>query len=300
MQGERTLRIVVAGYLAVGTLVWLFPNPLGGNVTRLGALFGGPVLLAALLSRRVRLGLPVVALVLAGSLWWQFQGAVQDVARSMGDSSTRASYYVPLVRWLRDHRGRQSRIEVPFTLSHWESAYLAPEFGLARGWLRQVDRARNDLFYEGNLTHARYRAWLRRNGVRYVALPDARSDYSAKQESALIRSDPPYLRLRAAFAHWQVYEVKGTSPLVTSRGPGKARLLHLRPQSFALSVTKPGRFVVRVHSTPFWKLSAGRGCVGRTGPWTLVRADRPGNLRVSIDFSLDRARRAATDQRQRC
>jgi hypothetical protein len=300
LRAERTLRAVVGAYLVVGTLVWLVPNPIGGNVTRLGALFGGPVLLAVLRSRRIRVTAPLVVLLLAGSLWWQFQAAVRDVARSVGDRSTSSEYYKPLSSWLRTNGGGNARIEVPFTRSHWESAYLAPEFGLARGWMRQVDRARNELFYEGVLTHRRYRGWLRRNAVRYVALPDAASDYSAKREHALIASEPSYLRLRASLPHWRVYQVTRTSPLVRSNGPGRARLSNVGPQSFVLAVEKPGRFVVRVRATPFWKVSGGAGCVGKAGQWTLVRADRAGLVRVSIRFSLARARRAAVGDYRVC
>ncbi len=299
LKPERVLRAVIAGYLAAGTLVWLVPNALGGNVTRLGALFGGPVILAALLSRRVRIT-PFIALLLAGSLFWQFTAAVRDVARSLGDKSTSSSYYEPLANWLRVNGGSHDRIEVPFTQSHWETAYLAPEFGLARGWMRQVDRERNELFYEGHLTHNRYRDWLRRNGVTYVALPDAKTDYSAKREHALIASEPSYLRPRVSLPHWRVFEVTGTSPIVRSRGAGEARLLNVAPQSFTLSVRKPGRFVVRVRATPFWAMSPGDGCVGKTGPWTLVRADRSGLVRVKIGFSLGRARQAAARDYGRC
>jgi hypothetical protein len=300
LQAERMLRAVVGAYLAAGTFVWLVPNPIGGNVTRLGALFGGPVLLAVIRSRRIRVTAPIVVLVLTGSVWWQFQAAVRDIARSVGDRSTSSEYYEPLARWLRANGGTSARIEVPFTLSHWESAYLAPEFGLARGWMRQVDRARNELFYEGSLTHHRYRAWLQRNGVRYVALPDAESDYSGKREQALIASEPAYLRQRASMPHWRVYEVRGTNPLVRSRGSGRARLASLGAQSFVLRVQRPGRFVVRVRSTPFWKVSGGTGCVGKAGQWTLVRAERAGTMRVSIRFSLARARRAAVGDYRAC
>jgi hypothetical protein len=300
LKAERALRAVIGAYLLAGTLVWLVPNALGGNVTRLGALFGGPVLLAALLSRRVRIATPAIVLVLAGSLFWQFTAAVRDVARSFGDQSTNSSYYEPLARWLRANGGAHARIEVPFTQSHWETAYLAPEFGLARGWMRQVDRARNELFYEGQLTHRRYSAWLRRNSVAFVALPDAKNDYSAKQEHALIASEPSYLKLRATLPHWRVFEVRDTSPIVKSRGVGQARLLNVGPQSFTLAVKEPGRFVVRVRATPFWTVRAQDGCVGKSGPWTLVRADRGGIVRVSIGFSLGRARQAAASDYKPC
>ena len=54
MREERELRAVLIGYLAFGTLAWLVPNPVGGNVTRLGSLFAGPVLAAVVLSRPAR------------------------------------------------------------------------------------------------------------------------------------------------------------------------------------------------------------------------------------------------------
>ncbi len=300
LAAERELRAVIVAYLLVGTLVWLIPNPLGGNATRLGALFGGPVVAAALLSRGVRLVTPAVMLVLAGSLWWQLQPAVRDVAQSVGDASTKQAYYEPLASWLRANGGEHARIEVPFTAGHWETAYLAPDFELARGWLRQLDRTRNGLFYEEQLTHRTYRRWLQQNSIRFVALPDARPDYSARDEWQLIRSGPSYLRPVATLAHWRVYRVRNAVPLVQGRDGARGRLVSLEPEAFVLRVREPGRFVVRVRATPFWKLSAGYGCVGNADRWTLVRADRPGLVRVSIDFSLSRAERSATGWREDC
>ena len=299
-RAERELRAGIVGYLLVGTLIWMVPNPLGGNATRLGALFGGPLLLAALRSRRVRLTTPAVALVLVGSVWWQGTAAVRDVARSFGDPSTRAAYYEPLARWLRVHGGPGVRIEVPFTSGHWETAYLAPEFELARGWLRQLDRSRNGLFYRDRLPSARYRAWLVRSGIRYVALADTATDYSARAERRVIESRPHYLRLKARLQHWRVYRVVGARPLAQSLDDGRGRLRELRPSSFTLAVTKPGRFLVRIRGTPYWSVRTGNACVGQTGPWTVVRADRPGTVRASIRFSFSAAARAATGRRRIC
>src|SRR5262249_38004820 len=56
---ERQLRRVVLAYLLASTAIWLVPNALGGNAVRLGALFGGPVLAAVLLSRRPRPTVPL-------------------------------------------------------------------------------------------------------------------------------------------------------------------------------------------------------------------------------------------------
>ena len=40
-----------------------------------------------------------------------------------------------------------------------------------------------------------YATWLAENGVRYVALPSAKPDYSSYKERALIETGLPYLRL---------------------------------------------------------------------------------------------------------
>jgi hypothetical protein len=285
MEEEREFRAAVLGYLLASTLVWLAPNQMGGNAIRLGALFGGPLLAAILLTRRTRAPALLVALTLVGSLYWQQVAGVRAVAQSSGDNSAKAAFYDPLRRWLRAHGGDEARIEVPPTANHWEAAYLAPSFALARGWLRQVDTTRNDVFYDEHLSDAAYSRWLEANGVRYVALPRARLDYSARAERRLILAQPPYLRLRWRSPSWTVYEVRDTEPLVLGRGSARARLLHVRPESFAVSVTRPGRFLVRERYTPYWSVSSAAACISRAGDWTELSVSRPARVRVSISFS---------------
>ena len=90
-----------------------------------------------------------------------------DTFQSLGDPSTERSYYEPLQALARRaRRASATRIEVPYTFNHWETAYVSPRFSLARGWLRQLDRERNELFYDGRLTHARYRRWLHDKAIR--------------------------------------------------------------------------------------------------------------------------------------
>ena len=196
---ERQLRRVLLAYVLASTLIWLVPNSLGGNAVRLGALFGGPVLAAVVLARRPRISVSpwFLALFMIGGLYWQLTASVTQIARSVDDPSTVASYFEPPAEWLQAHGGQGLRIEVPPTANHWESAYLAPKFELARGWLRQLDTTRDDVFYdEGELTDATYSAWLRSNAISYVALPDAPLDYSSVAERRLILSGPSYLTLR--------------------------------------------------------------------------------------------------------
>jgi hypothetical protein len=304
---ERQLRRVILGYLVASTAIFLLPNAMGGNAVRLGALFGGPVLAAVLLSRRPRPAVPtwifgsVLALAIAGSLYWQLTASVAQIARSVGDPSTSLAYFHPAARWLREHGAAGTRIEVPPTANHWESAYLAPKFELARGWLRQLDTTRDDLFYDdGPLTTAAYGAWLRANAISYVALPDAPLDYSSEEEKRLILSDPAYLSLQFASRHWRIYAVRDPKPLVTPIGGAAATTRWIGREGFALDVRQPGEFLVRVNFTPYWSISRGSGCILRRGDWTVARATEPGVFRVDADFSVGRAWNAVTGAKKTC
>jgi hypothetical protein len=298
---ERQLRWVLIGYLLASTLLWLFPNPIGGNAVRLGALFGGPVLAAVILARRPPVSMMIVALVLTGGLYWQVTASVSQILRSVDDPSTTATFFRPAARWLREHATQGMRIEVPPTADHWESAYMAPAFDLARGWLRQLDVTRDNIFYEeGRLTNRSYSEWLRHNAVSYVALPNAPLDYSSVQERRLILNSPSYLTPRWHSANWRIYAVRDPDPMVASLGSSRGHTLWIGRQSFGLDVTRPGEFLVRVNFTPYWSISRGAGCVQRRGGWTQVRADHTGILRVSAEFSLGSALAALAGEPSDC
>jgi hypothetical protein len=297
---ERELRAALLGYLVFGTLIWLIPNPVGGNVTRLGSLFAGPVLAAVVLTKPVKAPRVAVLAALTLALGWQVVTPIPDTFQSLDDPSTAKAYYQPLEHWLSQRGARRERIEVPYTFNHWETAYLAPEFPLARGWLRQADVSRNRIFYDDNLSSEQYGRWLHDNGVHWVALPDSQLDYSAQREAAIVRTAPPYLKLRGTIDHWRIYEVRHTGPMIVSGAGARGRLVTLAPESFALQVSRPGDFVVRIRATPYWRLSTGGGCLGRAGDWTLVRAAQPGLFRITMRFSPARAWRAATGSDGTC
>jgi hypothetical protein len=304
---ERQLRRVLVAYVLASTLLWLMPNAMGGNAVRLGALFGGPVLAAVLLSRRPHPTVPtwffapLLVLAIAGSLYWQLTASVTQIARSVGDPSTTKAYFHPVAHWLRAHGGDGARIEVPPTANHWESAYLATKFELARGWLRQLDTTRDDLFYDDKkLNLDSYGAWLRANAISYVALPDAPLDYSSVAERRLVLREPSYLDLRFRSEHWRIYEVRDPKPLVAPLGGAAATVKWFGRQGFALDVTRPGEFLVRVNFTPYWSIARGNGCILRHGDWTVARASRPGVFRVAADFSVGRAWNAVTGAKKTC
>jgi hypothetical protein len=115
-----------------------------------------------------------------------------------------------------------------------------------------------------------------------------------------VRSEPDYLRLRATPGNWRIYEVRRTGAMLSLGAGAEGRLVSLGPESFVLAVSRPGDFVLRVRGMPYWRIAAGAGCVGRAGDWTLVRATRPGVLRVVARFTPGRAWRAAIGGAGKC
>jgi hypothetical protein len=286
---ERALRWGVAVYAIAAAVAFALANPVGGTMARLGALAGGPVLALGLAGRRP-VALAAVALPL---LYWQWVAPVRDVAKAAGDASLHASYYEPLLGELqRRTQGWPARVEIPPTQNRWEADYIAPHFPLARGWLRQLESDDKDLFTDGSLRAATYRAWLRANGVSYVAVADTQLDSLATDEAALIRRGLPYLNRVWRNRHWRLYRVEHSTGLVSRRdhgrpGAGNAHLTALGPASFTLFAPHAGAFVVRVRYTGYWTVTSGRACVERQGDWTKVRVRRPGTVNVAARFSLD-------------
>jgi len=282
---ERTLRTGALVYLASALLAFAVASPMGDNASRLGVAFAGPLLLCAALApalldlRRRR----QVLAVAFGMLLWQVWAPVRETLKGAFDPSAQAAYFQPLVSFVDARSDGAVRVEVPFTRLHWESVYVARSIPLARGWVTQLDRKYNPLFRAGGrpLSAAGYRAWLDREGVRYVALPDVALDPTGRGEARLIRSGVPFLREVFRDRHWRIYEVLGTPGLAD--GTGDVR--RIAPQSFTLDVPRPGFTLVRVRFTPYWRVTSGRGCVMRgAGGWTLVYAQSTGALRVDASF----------------
>jgi hypothetical protein len=297
---ERLLRLGAFLYLIACGLALVIHTPLGSNIERYAVLLAAPLLLCALGrtrraatpargGRRAPLPAPVFALASAAVcaiLVWVVWGPVRETLAVSGSQATQAAYYAPVERFLAAHGGALVRVEVPLTRSHWEAAFLAGRFSLARGWEKQLEERDDAVLLGHALNAASYRAWLRGQAVAYVALPDARLDASSAGEGTLIRRGLPYLREVFASAHWRIYAVREATPLL--EGPG--RLMALGHDGFALAARAAGTLLVRVHYTRYFALLAGRGCVARApGGWTYVRARAAGRLAVAARFSLRRA-----------
>ena len=141
----------------------------------------------------------------------------------------------------------------------------------------------NELFYEGQLDAARYERWLRDNGVRFVAVPDATLDAHGEAEGALARREPPYLKPVRRLEHWTVYEVAPPAALAANEGDARIRVVRLGPDSATLDVERPGSAIVKVRWSPYWQ--ARGACVERAGEWTRVDAPRRGRVELAIAFA---------------
>jgi hypothetical protein len=285
-----SLRFGALVYVAVCVVFLLVSSPMGSNIERYGVLFAGPLLICAVMKARAgprASRAATLGAVLAVGLWavWAGWGPVRETLAVAGNPSTNGAYYAPVERFLAEHAQTPVRLEVPLTRTHWETAELAPRVSLARGWEKQLDVRYDSVLLSSSLSAASYERWLREQAVAYVALPDVELDPSSAREGKLIRAGLPALREVFSSRHWRIYAVRAPQPLAS--GPG--RLTALGHDSFALSASAPGSFLVRVHYTPYWTVTSGAGCVSRGARgWTRVDASQRGPLVVRASFSLAR------------
>lgn len=286
---ERVLRWAVGLYALVTIGLFLIDNAVGGNATRLGALFAGPLMALGLAGRR-----PVaLALVALPLLAWQIAPAVRDVSDADGDPSVERAFHVPLLNELDSEVfGTPTRVHVVPTRNRWEAVYVADRYPLARGWLRQAESDDFDLFDDGNLTPEAYLGWLQEHAVSYVAVPQGVDlDYLGEDEAELIAAGLPFLNQVWENDDWRLYRVTAEVPFVSTpeaplESAADARLAALGPDSFELTADVAGSYLVRLHYTRYWTVDRGEACVEPVGDWTRVNVSAPSVITVRAEFSL--------------
>ncbi|MGK5548139.1 MFS transporter [Streptomyces sp. URMC 127] len=319
----RTVRMSSALYVLAVLLVWLIPSQIGTNVSRLGMIFGGTVLVAALPELKVprpaellKSGLRWTALAaaLATCTIWQLAVSIGDIMHTTPAASW-ARELAPLVHRLQQADAARGRVEVVPARSHRESSALTPYVNLARGWNRQADRERNPLFYEpGLLTSSTYRAWLDRWAVHYVVLPTGEPDHAAVEEAKLVAKGQPYLREVWSDANWRLYEVESPTPLADP----PAVVERTDAEGLTITVRKAGPVLIRIPYSPWLGLvdEAGKdvqppkagprgeppvnvnGCLSKEvqearedrpeDDWTLLHAPKPGTYHIVARYKLPR------------
>jgi hypothetical protein len=307
-------------YALAAVAAFVIPDAVGGNTVRLAQAIGVPILaglltlpdpaavgatvpfadagarrsgiwrraasvLAPTSARPRALRVVAIVAVIGGFATWQWAPGLNTFRSPKTVAAASASYYQPVLTQILDRSDGPVRVEAVPTKDHWESAYLAPKVSLARGWERQLDLADNPLFYTtGALTRSTYLAWLRHNGVTWVALPNTPLDYAATAEAALLARGVPGLTQVWSSPNWRLWKVQGSPGMLS--GPG--HLVALDPDHLTVHAAKPAILTVRVHYTTLWTTpgqdaTAAAACV-TPGPdgWTNVVATRAGTFNLAI------------------
>ncbi len=274
-------------YCVACVAAFIVPSQVGENIERVrfAAL---PIALLAFSLRRWRpLWLALPALLLATS--WNVTPLAASFRHSRLEVDSKREYWQPAVRYLHAHLDPSYRVEAVDTAGHWAAVYL-PEarIPLARGWYRQDDFPQNKLLY-GDLGARAYTSWLRHLGVGYVVLTDARPDYSARAEAALLRSGRSGLEPVWGDGRVTIYAVPKPTPLVT--GPFPARVVHLGDTTMKLAVGGAGSYRVAVRYSPYW--TAKNACVTE-GKDEMLRVATPAGGQVELAFKVGAGRALAT------
>jgi hypothetical protein len=267
-------------------VVYVVPSPLGDNWTRLSAfIFPVMLLTASLAGFRPR---RLVLFALAAALAYNLVPYALLVPSRLDNNTQEASFWRPVIRFLRQHEQPGFRVEVVPTAEHWE-AYWIPKAGLplARGWYRQLDTADNPALYRTHLGAAAYRHWLRSDAVRYVVLSTtAPLDWDGgPQEARVVRSRASGLKAVFHSRNWTIYELPHATPLLT--GPASPVVTSFGHTAIHGRVFAAGRYLLRNHYSPYLRLQGG-GCVA-PGPNKMTYLDltRPERFDVSMPGTPD-------------
>lgn len=256
-------------------------TPVGENLTRLRSVVFPVMLLTAFVARfRPRW---LTALALSAALVYNvapYAGAALD--RTDVRAAHRA-FWAPAVTFLQEHSTPDYRVEVVPTFDHWEAYWLPREgLSLARGWYRQIDIARNELFYEKPLGPASYRRWLRGMGVRFVILPETRLGQKGEErEAALLRSGSSGLHEVFRSPQLTIFEVPRPQPILT--GPGSPTVTRLDHAGVEGRLSVAGWYRLKIRYTRYWRVKAGAVCFQRAfDGMTILRATRPGRFALAV------------------
>jgi hypothetical protein len=243
-----TVRLTAGVYSLGVVLVWLISSQIGSNISRLPMLFAGAALIAALpytvpKSRKWY----VTVLAFLGFVGWIGFKSVDDIIHTTPAASW-ARELAPLVNELQKVGAEKGRVEVVPARSHREASALAPYVNLARGWNRQADMERNQLFYDDTLNSANYHEWLQRWAVHFVVLPKDNPDGDGGvRERQLLQRGMPYLKQVWGDANWQLFQVTDPAPLAEP----DATVVRADQVEMVLDVAKAGRVLVKIPYSPW-------------------------------------------------
>ncbi len=283
VERARLLRWTFVVYLVACLAAFVIPSAIGENVARLR--YAAVPLAVLTLSLRRWKPLPVCLGVLCLAVSWNVTPIAGSYLKGRSDPASNPAYWAPAVSFLRTHLTPSYRVEAVDTSGHWAAVYLAEaEIPLARGGYRQDDFPQNKLLYD-DLGPRAYLAWLRVLGVRYVVLTEAPPDYSARGETALLRSGRSGLRPVFRTANLTVFAVPRPQPILT---PAPARVLELTATRIAVELPRAGEYRLAVRYSPYWH-AEGACLIRRDDGMTTIAARQGGPLELAFHVNAAKA-----------
>jgi len=198
--------------------------------------------------------------------------------------ATTEEFWAPALAAARRYDDPDHRLHVVAPRRHFEAWYL-PEAGhaITRGWYRQADAIHNRIFYT-DYGPDEYVRWLRSMGVEYVLLPDDPLDPWSRREPGILARSAAFDLVEETGA-WKVYRLRDADGLVRPLDGGAGRVVEYDHLSLRVEVDRPGRYLVKVTSTPFWRLEGLRGRLAATRDrFVVLHAEEAGVATLRFDF----------------
>ena len=266
---SHVLRVGALMYALAAAFLLLSPDPFGSNILRLGLLLAAPLVLATA-TEHWRIVIPVAAVL----VWWQVQPPYADIrAKAPPSFGMLNAALVGL---------DVKRVEVVPLRDHGEAAYVAPVVPLARGWSRQIDTARNTLFYRRGLSATDFRQWLIDNRVDAVALaPEWRADGGGRRErSLLLIGSVRDLQRVWAGDGWIVWRFRAAKPIAGA----PVEVVDTDRTTITLRSADAANVSLAVRWSRWLSLS-GPACIERRGDTARVRFSGPGTAVLSSSLT---------------
>jgi hypothetical protein len=256
---QRRAKAVLFGTFGAVALAAAFlpPNPMGGTFGRFFFVFGAPLFLTV---RRVLMPRVAVIGILVGVAIGQLIVPAGHFVSPAEGASTKPAFFASALAFAAAHYDPDYRYHVVALSNHWEAYYFPLDgYAITRGWYRQSDALHNELLNQPTFSADQYVDWLREMGVEYVFLPHAPLDLSGPRETAILTTDPRFTTVYRG-ADWTVYRLQGAQPIVVAQdGLGAAHVSAFDRESIALSVSRPGSYLVKVSYSPYWRVASGAG-----------------------------------------
>ena len=223
-------------------LIFLIPNGMGSNFSRLPWLCLPAVVVATATARR-----RLVALALVPALACAGYATASDLLHSSRPAAS-AQYYQPLIAELgRAGDLTNHRLEVVQDPTVHTGAYaLLGHAALAGGWETQEQHKLNHILDDPALDATSYKIWLDNNAVGYVAF-NVHDTTTSPEYKLVSEQAPAYLTRVGTRGGWVLYRVAHASPIVAA----PQRLISAGQASMVISVPCACRFSIRVRYSKF-------------------------------------------------